>query len=75
MGGRYMASVRRRCVYRVLVVKSERRPLRIPTPRWDDNIKVDLKYIGLKDVDWIDLTQDRDKQRAVLNAVMSIRVP
>ena len=70
-----MASVMRRCVYRVLVVKSERRPLRIPTLRWDDNIKVDMKCIGLKNVDWIDLTQDRDNQWAVLNAVMDITVP
>jgi len=62
MGEGYVASVRgRRCMYRVLVVKSERRPLRIPTRRWDDNIKVDLKYIGWEGVDWIDLTQDRDK--------------
>jgi len=57
------------------VVKSERRPLRIPTRRWDDNIKVDLKYFGWEDVDRIDLTQDRDKYRAVVNAVMTIRVP
>jgi len=46
MGAGYMACVRRmRCVYRVLVVKSERRPLRIPTRRWDDNIKVDFKFM------------------------------
>ena len=57
-----MASVRgMRCIYRVLVAKSERRPLRIPTRRRDDNIKVDLKYFDWEDVDWIDLTQDRAK--------------
>jgi hypothetical protein len=50
-----VASVRdRRCIYRLLVAKSERRPLRIPTRTWDDNIKVDLKYFGWEDVDWID---------------------
>jgi hypothetical protein len=62
MGEGYVVNVRgRQCMYRVLVVKSERRPLRIMTRRWDDNIKVDLKYIGREGVDWIDLTQDRDK--------------
>jgi hypothetical protein len=50
----YVASVRgRRCTYRLLAVKSERRPLRIPTRRWDDNIKVDLKYFFWEDLDWI----------------------
>jgi len=54
MGGGYVASVRgRRCIYRVLVVMSERRSLGILTSRWDDNIKVDLKYFCWEDVDWI----------------------
>jgi hypothetical protein len=61
MGGGYVASVRgRRRIYRLLVVKSERRPLRIPTRKRDDNIKVDLKYFDWENVDWIDLTQDRE---------------
>jgi hypothetical protein len=43
--------------------------------RWVDNIKMDLLEIGWGDVDWIGLAQDRDKWRALVNAVMNLRVP
>jgi hypothetical protein len=43
--------------------------------RWEDNIKMDLLEIGWGGVDWIGLAQDRDKWRALVNAVMNIRVP
>jgi hypothetical protein len=43
--------------------------------RWVDNIKMDLGEIGWGDVDWIGLTQDRDKWRALVNFTMNLRVP
>jgi hypothetical protein len=47
-------------VYRLLVEKPEgKRPLGRPRRRWIDNIKIDLLEIGLSDVDWIGLAQDR----------------
>jgi hypothetical protein len=43
--------------------------------RWVDNIKMDLREIGSDGMDWIDLAQDRDQWRALMNAVMDLRVP
>jgi hypothetical protein len=43
--------------------------------RWVDNIKMDLREIGWDGVDWIDLAQDRDEWRALVNTVMNLRVP
>ena len=61
-----------RCVYRVLVGKSEgKRPLGRPRRRWEDNIKVDLQDVGCGGMDWIDLAEDRDRWRALVNAVMN----
>jgi hypothetical protein len=45
------------------------------TPRWEDNIKMDLREIGFGDVDWIHWAQDRDRRRALVNTVMDLRVP
>jgi hypothetical protein len=60
----------------ILVGKSEgRRPLGRPRRRWEDNIKMDLGEIEFGDVDWIRLVQDRDRWRALVNTVMSLRVP
>ena len=65
-----------RGVYRVLVGKSEgKRPLGRPRPRWEDNIKMDLQEVGFRGMDWIKLAQDRDRWRALVNAVMNPRVP
>jgi hypothetical protein len=65
-----------RDVYRVLVGKPEgNRPLGSPRLRWEDNIKIDLHEVGCGGVDWIELAQDRDRRRALLNAVMNVRVP
>jgi hypothetical protein len=65
-----------RGAYNILVGKSEgRRPLGRLRRRWEDNIEMDLREIGFGDVDWIDLAQDRDRWRAVVNTVMSLRVP
>jgi hypothetical protein len=68
--------VGRRGAYRVLVVKPKRkRPLGRLRCRWKDNIKMDLQEVGCGGVQWIDLAQDRDRWRALLNAVMNLRVP
>jgi hypothetical protein len=64
-----------RKVYKVLVGKPKgKRPLGRPRPRWEDGIRMDLREIGLGDVDWIRLAQDRDWWRAVVSAVMNLRV-
>ena len=64
-----------RGVYRVLVGKTERkRPLGRPTCRWQDNNEW-ISKIGLGDMDWIDLAQDKDRWRALVNEVINLRVP
>ena len=52
-----------------------KRPLGRPRRRWEDNIKMDVQKVGYGGMDWIDLAQDRDRWRAVLNAAMNLRVP
>jgi hypothetical protein len=65
-----------RGVYRVLVVKHEgKRPLGRPSRRWEDNIKMNLQEVGCRGIHWIDLTQDRDRWLALVNAAMDLRVP
>jgi hypothetical protein len=66
----------RRGVYRVLVGKPEgKRPAGRPRRRWEDNIKMDLQEVGYWGMDWIELAQERDRRRALVNAVMNLRVP
>jgi hypothetical protein len=66
----------KRNAYRILVGKPEgKRPLGGPRYRWEDNIKIDLREIGWGGVDWIDLAQDRDQWRALVNTVMNLRDP
>jgi hypothetical protein len=66
----------KRNVYRLLAGKPEgKRQLGRPKRRWIDNIKMVLLEIGLSVVDWIGLAQDRYRWRALVNAVMNLRVP
>jgi hypothetical protein len=66
----------KRNVYRLLVGKPEgKRPLGRPRRRWRDAIKIAHLEIGLNVVDWIGLAQDRYRWRALVNAVMNLRVP
>ena len=66
----------RKGVYMFLVGKLEGKgPLGRPRRRWEDNIKMHLRQVECGGMDWIELVQDRDRWRAVVNAVMNLRVP
>jgi hypothetical protein len=66
----------RRDVYKILVDKPERnRPHVRPRHRWEDNIKMDLQRSGMGGMDWIDLAQDKDRWRVLVNSALNIRVP
>jgi hypothetical protein len=59
----------------IFVGKPEgKRPLQRPRRRWVDNFKMDLRETGWASIDWIDLAQDRDQWRALVNKVMNLRV-
>jgi hypothetical protein len=61
-------------VYKVLVGKPEgKRPFGRARCRWEDNIKIDLQGVGCGGMDWIDVARDKDKWRALVNAVMNLR--
>jgi hypothetical protein len=66
----------KRNAYRILMRKPEgKRPLGRPKRRLVNNIKMGLRQIGSVGMDWINLTQDRDQWRALVNTVMNLRVP
>jgi hypothetical protein len=76
MGWACSTNGEKRNAYRILVGNPERkRPLGRPRRRWVDNIKMDLREIGWDGMDWIDLAQDRDQWRALVNAVVNLRLP
>jgi hypothetical protein len=65
-----------RGVYRILVGRPEdKRPLGRLTRRWEDNIKLDLRKIGMNEPNWIRLAQDRVQWRAFVNTVVNLGVP
>jgi hypothetical protein len=62
-------------MYRVLMGKPEgKRPLGRPRRRWEDGIRMDLREISWRSVDWIQLAQDRDRWRVLVKTVMNLRV-
>jgi hypothetical protein len=72
----HLARMGKRNVYRILVGKPEgKRPLGRPRRRSVDDIKIDLREIGWYSMDWVDLAQDRDQWRALVNTVMNLQVP
>jgi hypothetical protein len=74
MGWARMGEKRNAC--RILVGKPEgKRPLGRPRRKWVDNLKIHLRERGWDGMDWIDLAQDRDQWRALVNTVMNLRVP
>jgi len=65
-----------RCVYRVLVGKTEgKRQFGRASHRWKDNIMMDLQEVGFGSMDWIGLAQDMDGWQALVKALMNLRVP
>ena len=76
MGGKFSTYGGRTGLCRVLVGKPKgKRPLGRRRRRWQDNIKMDLQEVMWKGMDWIDVGQDRDRWRALVSAVMNLRVP
>jgi hypothetical protein len=65
-----------RNAHNILIGKPEgKRPLRRPRCRWKDNIRTDLWEIGWKGEEWIQVAQERNRWRVLVNAVMNLRVP
>jgi hypothetical protein len=76
MGGACSTNKEKRNAYRILVGKPKgKRPLGRPRRRWEDNIGMYLRETGCGGMDWINLAQDRDQWRALVNMAMNLRVP
>jgi hypothetical protein len=64
-----------RNAYKIFIGKPEgKRPRRRPRSRWQNNIRMDLREIGWEGVDWMNLTEDRDQWRTLVNSVMNLKV-
>jgi len=72
---RVIKSRRMRWVEHVGKPEGRRRPMGRPRRRWVDNIRMDLQVVGCRCMDWIGLTQDRDRWGTLMSAVMNLRVP
>jgi hypothetical protein len=76
MGRACSTNGEKRNAYRILVGNpEEKRPLGRTRRTWVDNIETDLRETGLDGMDWLDLAQDSGQWRALVNAVMNLRVP
>jgi hypothetical protein len=76
MGGACSVHGERRGLYKFMMGKPEGEPpLRSHRRRWEDNKKMDLQEVECGSVDWIDLAPDRERWRAIVHAVMNLRVP
>jgi hypothetical protein len=76
MGRACSTNGEKRNSYRILVGKPEgKRPVGRPRIRWVDNIKIDLREFGCDGMDWMNLAQDWDQWRTLVNTVMNLRVP
>jgi hypothetical protein len=65
-----------RCVYRVFVGRPEgKKPLGRPRLRWEDNIKMDFREMGINGKNWFRLAQDRVQWRTFVNTIMNLRAP
>jgi hypothetical protein len=64
-----------KCVQTVNGTPEEKRPVRRPKSKWEDNIQMNHREIGWKDVHWVRLSQERDRWRALVNTVMKLRSP
>jgi hypothetical protein len=74
--GGHVACMGARNVFKILVGKPEvKRQLGRPRRNWEDNIIVDHREMGWEGMDWINMDQDRDQWRAVVNTVMNFRFP
>jgi hypothetical protein len=75
MEGSIARLAERRCVYRVLMGKPERKKLLgRPRHKWEDNTKMDLQKVRRGSMDWIEQAQDRDRWRVLVKAVMNLCV-
>jgi hypothetical protein len=72
---RHIARMGKRNAYRILVGEPEGKRLLERRCRWVNNIKIDLRETGWDGMDWMDLVQDRDQWRALVNTVMNLRIP